>query len=132
MFSSIPRPHTFVHHFNSTSPKLSKMIICSCSTSTTSPAEFIFADSTSHMITSFVLLYFCTTHGTERDVIFILSCPSFYLFFKCLITSDIVSMPSISALKAYLGLALRAFKHRSIFVLSLHVRVAVWFDAPSD
>ena len=70
-----------------------------------SPTELVLAKSTSHVVAALILLDSSATHRTKGDIIFVFFCPALQLIFHSLLTSDVFSMPFISALETKLSLA---------------------------
>ena len=65
-----------VHHLDTTATEQSIVIVSIRCTLTTSPAELILAKSARHMVAARTLLYPCTTHWTERHIVFVFFSPA--------------------------------------------------------
>ena len=97
--------HILVHLIHSTPSVKSKVILCICCTGSTGPAKLIFAESASHVIASLVFLNSSTTHGTERDFIFVFFGPSSQLFIQIFFACDIFTVPLLPTIEADPGFA---------------------------
>ena len=102
------------------------------STCATSPAELVATETTGHVIAALVLLDTSAAHWAERDIIFVLVCPTSKLAFHSLFARYVFSMPLVAALEANFCAAFRTRHLSCIFVLSSHNFAALRIDTVSD
>ena len=111
----IPRPHGFIHQLDPAASTQIKVPFCIFSASSTRPTKFVFAEAAGHVIAAFILLDSRAAHGTKGYVSFVFFRPTFELPTHCLLTSDQLAVPKITALEANLCCALWTHKFIDFF-----------------
>ena len=120
----------FIHHLHSTPSTNIEMSFCIGSACSARPTELVLTETTSHVIAAAILLNSSSTHGAERNIVFIFLCPPCKLFIHCFFTCYIFSVPLIPTFEADLCLTFGTLQHlRSLF--SSHMLLAAWFGAIS-
>ena len=84
------------------------------------------------MIAALVLLDASAAKWAERDIVFVLVCPSCKLAFHCLFARYVLAMPLVAALEANFCAAFWTRHLSCIFVLSSHNFAALGIDTVSD
>lgn len=132
MSALITRLDSFIHHFDTTASHEAEVVVCGACTRATSPAKLIATEAAGHVIAALVLLDTSAAHWAERDIIFVLVCPSRKLAFHCLFARYVFAMPLVATLEANFCAAFRTCHLSCIFVLSSHNFAALRIDTVSD
>ena len=83
------------------------------------------------MVATSILFDLGLAHGAERDIVFVSGRPLSQLLVHCLLASDLVSVPYISALEAHFCAALVARQLCCIVVLCTQTLSTRWFRTVS-
>ena len=119
--------HIFVHHLDPTASESPEVVLFVGGTCPAGPAKLVFAEATSHVVATFVLLDACPAEWTEGNVVFILFNPFPQLLIHSFFTCDIFTVPFISTFEAYPCFAFWTLKLLCILALSFHVLFASRF-----
>ena len=127
---TIARPHIYIHLSNSTTTS-TEMLICGSTTPLASPAKFVLAKHTGHVVTASTFLDESATQRTKRNIIFVLFHPTFQLVLHGIIAGGL-AMPFISTHKAYFSSALLACQFFVTRASSTNMIVTAFTWAPSN
>ena len=128
----IPWLHSLVHHLDATTFSKVEVMVISCGTCPTGPAELVFAKDASHVVAPSVFFDSGPAHWTKRDVSSVCVQPALELPTQRLLAGDKLSMPYIAALEAHLSLAPGTDKLLHIAAGRLDMSFAAWLWAKSD